>query len=210
MRIFKCFVPEPFLRRIASKGLNSIRVGYNEPTELTVLFSDIRGFTSIAEMMPPAELLTMLNSYFTALSAPIHQHQGFIDKFIGDAIMAIFEGPQHALNAVNAAMAMQEALEKWNIQAQRPLKSGIGLHSGMAVIGTVGTASRMDSTVLGDSVNLAARLESLTKEHGHPIIVSENTLQLAQASGAHTWQAEHLGNTMVKGRHESPNYWKIF
>ena len=208
--VFKCFVPEPFLRRIAVNGLNSIRVGYNELTELTILFSDIRGFTGIAEIMPPADLLTMLNSYFTALSKPIHQHQGFIDKFIGDAIMAIFEGPQHALNAVNAAIAMQEALAEWNRQAQRPLDSGIGLHSGEAVMGTVGTVSRMDSTVLGDSVNLAARLEGLTKDHGHPIIISENTLQLAQASGAHTWRAEYLGNTLVKGRHEPVSYWKIF
>ena len=211
--VFKCFVPEPFLRRIASNGLSSIRVGYNELTELTILFSDIRGFTGIAEVMPPADLLAMLNSYFTALSEPIHRHQGFIDKFIGDAIMAIFEGPQHALNAVHAAIAMQEALVKWNHQnhqAQYPIKSGIGLHSGVAVMGTVGTVSRMDSTVLGDSVNLAARLEGLTKDHGHPIIVSENTVQLAQASDAHTWRAEYLGNTSIKGRHEPVNYWKIF
>lgn len=207
--VFKKFVPEPFLRRIASRGVSSIELGYHEMTELTVLFSDIRGFTSIAESMPPDHLLTMLNHYFTALSEPIHQQEGFIDKFIGDAIMAIFEGPQHALRAVNAAVAMQAALAKWNQSQKQPLHSGIGLHSGRAVMGTVGAQNRMDSTVLGDCVNLAARLESLTKDHGHPIIASKHTLQLAEQAGEHQWHAEELGTTQVKGRVEPVQYVKI-
>lgn len=208
--VFRRFVPEPFLRRIASTGLTSIAVGYHEELNLTVLFSDIRGFTTIAEQMPPATLLTMLNSYFTALSEPIHQHEGFIDKFIGDAIMAIFDGPQHAFNAVNAAVAMQEALSKWNETEHKSLRSGIGLHSGEVVIGTVGTESRMDSTVLGDSVNLAARLEGLTKEHGHPILASHSTLSLATEQGDVVWRADPLGTTIIKGRNELVEYYKIY
>ena len=207
--VFRRFVPEPFLRRIAANGLTSIAVGYNETLELTILFSDIRGFTTLAEQMPPADLLMMLNSYFTALSEPIDRHGGFIDKFIGDAIMAIFDGPQHAFNAVNAAVDMQAALSAWNQSEHKNLQSGIGLHSGEVVIGTIGTENRMDSTVLGDSVNLAARLEGLTKEHGHPILLSQKTLTLANQQGSCTWQSTPLGTTVVKGRHERVQYYQV-
>ena len=215
--VFRRFVPEPFLRRIAVGGVTEIEVGYAEEVELTILFSDIRGFTGIAESMSCTELLSMLNSYFTALSEPIHDQGGFIDKFIGDAIMAIFDGPQHAIAAIQAAWGMQRALDKWNRSQPRPLRSGIGLHSGVVVMGTVGTESRMDSTVLGDSVNLAARLEGLTKEHGHPIIVSDQTLSLATIQSQSTsdeqkeqWRSEALGQTLVKGRTEPVDYFKLY
>ena len=212
--VFKRFVPEPFLRRIATQGLTDIVVGHAEQLELTILFSDIRGFTTLAESMRPAELLQLLNSYFEALSEPIHQVGGFIDKFIGDAIMAIFDGEAHARRAVEAAMGMMRALESWNRGRDQPLSSGIGLHTGEVVIGTVGTTKRMDSTVLGDAVNLASRLEGLTKTHGSPLIASEATVKqathAAQASTAEsTWRAVSLGETQVKGRHERVRYFKI-
>ena len=139
--VFKRFVPDPFLKRIATEGLTEIVIGQADEVEVTILFSDIRGFTSLAESMSCTALLAMLNSYFSALSAPIHQLGGFIDKFIGDAIMAIFEGPDHAESAIRAALQMQDALRDWNRSQARPLNSGIGLHSGLVVMGTVGTES---------------------------------------------------------------------
>ena len=209
-KVFRRFVPEPFLRRIATKGVTGIEVGYGELVEVTILFSDIRGFTSISEQMSPPNLMRMLNSYFAALSEPIHQNGGFIDKYIGDAIMAIFDGPNHAQRALEAAVDMQRALTQWNQKQSLPLRSGIGLHSGEVVIGTVGTHKRMDSTVLGDNVNLCARLEGLTKEHGHPIIVSKQTLDfISHHDEQRSWEAHLLGSTQVKGRMEAVEYYHV-
>lgn len=211
--VFRRFVPEPFLRRITKGGVAEITLGQAEQVELTILFSDIRGFTSIAESMSPRELLEMLNSYFEALSTPIHALAGFIDKYIGDAIMAIFDGERHAERALLAALQMQEALTHWNQGRTSPLRSGIGIHSGEVVIGTIGAHSRMDSTVLGDAVNLASRLEGLTKQYQHPIIASQHTIELARSSrgsSPSSWSAEHLGHAQVKGRDEWVDYFKVF
>ena len=209
--IFRRFVPEPFLRRIAAGGITGIEVGHAEMVELTILFSDIRGFTSISEQMSPTALLEMLNSYFEALCEPIHEQGGFIDKFIGDAIMAIFDGEGHAERALKAALGMQRALESWNQGSSHPLKSGIGVHSGEVVIGTVGSSKRMDSTVLGDAVNLASRLEGLTKEHRRSIIASHKVVEsarvwLTRRGEEASWSAEQLGLAQVKGRREPVSY----
>lgn len=209
-QVFKRFVPEPFIRRISSKGIESIELGRAEQVELSILFSDIRGFTTFAESMEPQQLLEVLNSYFEALSEPIHAVDGFIDKFIGDAIMAIFEGEGHANRALEAALGMHRALAHWNEGRTEPLSFGVGIHSGEVVMGTVGTSTRMDSTVLGDSVNLAARLEGLTKEHEPPLIASERTVQLAQAwTSKPLWHAQAIGEAQVKGRANTVRYFKI-
>jgi class 3 adenylate cyclase len=209
--VFKRFVPEPFIQRITSDGITSIELGRADQVELTILFSDIRGFTTLAETMSPPALLEMLNSYFEALSAPIHAVGGFIDKFIGDAIMAIFEGEGHAQRALEAALGMAEALKRWNEGRAQPLSFGVGMHSGEVVMGTVGTSTRMDSTVLGDSVNLAARLEGLTKDQEPPLIASEQTVTLASlsAEGASSWRVEEVGQTQVKGRAEPVRYFRV-
>lgn len=208
--VFRRFVPEPFIRRITSKGIESIELGRAEQVELTVLFSDIRGFTTFAESMEPQALLEVLNSYFEVLSEPIHAADGFIDKFIGDAIMAIFEGEGHASRALEASLGMNEALAHWNAGREQPLSFGVGIHSGVVVVGTVGTKKRMDSTVLGDSVNLAARLEGLTKGHEPPLIASARTIELAEASSAErAWRAEQVGEAQVKGRAGAVRYFKV-
>jgi len=212
-QVFRRFVPEPFIRRISSEGIESIELGRAEQVELTVLFSDIRGFTTFAESMAPHDLLEVLNSYFEALSAPIHAVGGFIDKFIGDAIMAIFEGEGHADRALQAALGMNRALAHWNEGRAHPLAFGVGIHSGEVVMGTVGTSTRMDSTVLGDSVNLAARLEGLTKGHEPPLIASEHTVELAgrSATGATSqeWRAQPVGEAHVKGRTGAVRYFRV-
>ena len=179
---FRLFVPEQFLSRIAPEGLNSIQLGDGKEEELTILFCDIRGFTAIAESQNARDTFKWLNSFFQRMSVCISANQGFIDKFLGDAIMAVFDQDKcHSLNALKAAVMMQESLQDFNVDYQKynlrePLKIGIGIHTGIGVIGTLGSEKRMDSTVIGDVVNTASRLESLTKTYGCSIIVSEQVI----------------------------------
>ncbi|NES07333.1 MAG: adenylate/guanylate cyclase domain-containing response regulator [Okeania sp. SIO2F4] len=178
----RLFVPEQFLSRIAPEGLNSIQLGDGKEEELTVLFCDIRDFTAIAESQNARDTFKWLNSFFQQMSACISANQGFIDKFLGDAIMAVFDRHEcHSLNALKAAVMMQESLQEFNINYQKynlrePVKIGIGIHTGIGVIGTLGSEKRMDSTVIGDVVNTASRLESLTKTYRCSIIVSEQVI----------------------------------
>lgn len=178
----RLFVPEQFLSRIAPEGLDSIQLGDVVEEKLTVLFCDIRGFTAIAEAQNARDTFKWLNSFFKQMSACISANQGFIDKFLGDAIMAVFDKHEcHCFNALKAAVMMQESLQEFNANYQKynlrePVKTGIGIHTGIGVIGTLGSEKRMDSTVIGDVVNTASRLESLTKIYGCPIIVSEQVI----------------------------------
>ena len=179
---FRLFVPEQFLSRIAPEGLNSIQLGDGKEEELTVLFCDIRGFTAIAESQNARDTFKWLNSFFERMSVCISANQGFIDKFLGDAIMAVFDKYEcHSLNSLKAAVMMQQSLQDFNVNYQKynlrePVKIGIGIHTGFGVIGTLGSEKRMDSTVIGDVVNTASRLESLTKTYGCSIIVSEQVI----------------------------------
>jgi len=179
---FQLFVPEQLLGRIAPQGIESIQLGNVTEEELTILFCDIRGFTAIAESQEARETFEWLNAFFTKMNDCITSHGGFIDKYLGDAIMSVFDKPKsHAMDAIEAAVAMQESLQKFNASRQKynlenPLNIGTGINTGIGMIGTLGSDRRMDSTVIGDVVNTASRLENLTKIYGCQIIVSENAL----------------------------------
>ncbi|MEG4630867.1 response regulator [Microcoleus sp. AR_TQ3_B6] len=179
---FQLFVPEQLLGRIAPQGIESIQLGNVTEEELTILFCDIRGFTAIAESQEARETFEWLNAFFTKMNDCITSHGGFIDKYLGDAIMSVFDKPNsHAMDAIEAAVAMQESLQKFNASRQKynlenPLNIGTGINTGIGMIGTLGSDRRMDSTVIGDVVNTASRLENLTKIYGCQIIVSENAL----------------------------------
>jgi len=179
---FQLFVPEQLLERIAPQGIESIQLGNATEEELTVLFCDIRGFTAIAESQQARETFEWLNAFFTKMNECITSHGGFIDKYLGDAIMAVFDQPNsHAMNAIEAAVAMQETLQEFNASRHQynlesPVNIGTGINTGIGMIGTLGSDRRMDSTVIGDVVNTASRLENLTKIYGCQIIVSENAI----------------------------------
>lgn len=166
-------------QRLLSK---KIELG-GEDIEVTVLFSDVRNFTALCEHRAPTEILTLINSYFTRISAVIDDHDGVIDKYIGDAIMALFGAPlshdDDPLRAVNTAFGMRRALAELNrdltARGMPPLDIGVGINTAMVVAGNIGSPSRMNYTVIGDGVNLASRLEGLTKHYDVPIIVSEST-----------------------------------
>ena len=176
-----------------------------EERELTIMFTDLRGFTGISETMSPAALLEILNNYLTRMTAIIDRHGGVVDKYIGDAIMAIFGAPlhydDHAERAVRCAQEMQAALEDFNRDAGArgwpELTMGIGINTGVVVVGNMGSEDRLNYTVIGDGVNLAARLESATKDFGVSVIVSE-----AVKNHAAGMTFEYLDRINVKGKRE--------
>jgi adenylate cyclase len=184
--------------------------------DLTVLFSDIRGFTSISEKLSPSALVKLLNEYLTPMTDVVFAKRGTLDKYIGDAVMAFFGAPidnqRHALSACEAALGMMAALTrlraKWRSEdpGMPPVDHGIGIHSGRMVVGNMGSTQRFNYTVMGDNVNLASRLEGLNKDYGTHVIISEVTLLAARnAAGANgeTLAVRELDSVQVKGK-EAP------
>lgn len=175
-----------------------------ETLKVTILFSDIRSFTSISEKMDAHELVALLNEYFTEMVGIIMEQDGVVDKYIGDAIMAVFGAPvskpDDAVRAVRAAIKMRAALAELNVKLKErgipELKTGIGLHTGEVVAGNIGSEKRMEYTVIGDAVNLASRLEGVTKDMGVNVLISEDTYQLVKD----TCKTKQMREITVKGR----------
>jgi adenylate cyclase len=161
---------------------NALKLG-GEKKRLTVLFSDIRGFTSLSETLPPEGLVHLLNEYLTEMTNVVFRHDGTLDKYIGDAIMAIYGAPlpqeDHPVRACLTALDMMDGLgrlrARWAAQGKPPIDIGIGINTGEMVVGNMGSDRRFDYTVIGDEVNLASRLEGLNKQYGTHIIISEFT-----------------------------------
>lgn len=213
-RTFKKFVPEQFLNKIAKDGIESIRLGNAEKEDVTVVFSDIRSFTTLSENMTPNETFNLLNEYLSYVEPPIRENHGFVDKYMGDGVMALFEKIENynsANNSVNAALEMQKALAKYNKQriasSKLPLKTGIGIHSGNVIIGTLGGEERMDSTAIGDTVNLASRIEGMTKAYGTPILVSDDTIQ--QLDNKEDFVIRFVDKAIARGKSEPVIVWEV-
>ena len=173
--------------------------------EMTVLFSDIRGFTTLTEQGQPDEVVGMLNEYFSSMVDLVFQHKGTLDKFVGDMVMALYgaplDDPDHADHAVQTALAMSAELsrlnERWKAQGRfAAIDIGIGINTGPMIAGNIGSDAIMSYTVIGDAVNLGSRLESLNKEYGTRIIISEATR--GQLKGQYQFRA--LGDVVVKGK----------
>lgn len=172
--------------------------------KVTVLFTDIRGFTSLSEKLSPDEVLQFLSEYHEILVNIIFKHNGTLDKFIGDAVMATFGTPRSsgndAMNAVSAALEMNEALEKFNAERRSrglfQIHHGIGIHTGNALVGNIGTKERLEYTVIGDTVNTANRIESACKELGKTLLISYETAQEIQPF----LKTEEAGRVRMKGK----------
>jgi adenylate cyclase len=185
-----------------------------ERKDVTILFSDIRGYTTLTENLGAAEVVSLLNQYFETMVEAVFNHEGTLDKFIGDALMAVFGAPlplteNHAWLAVKSAMDMRQRLQEFNqkriFHSQPQIRIGIGISSGEVVSGNIGSPKRMDYTVIGDGVNLSSRLEGVTKEYGCDIIISEFTYNLCSD---HLW-VRQLDKIRVKGKHQAVNIYEL-
>ena len=189
------FVPAEFLEMLGRESIIEVRRGDQIEKEMTILFSDIRSFTDLSEKMTPAATFAFINDYLERMAPLVHSNGGIIDKYIGDAIMALY--PTGASAAIQSAVDMQRELRRYNESKQNGLiRAGIGIHSGRLMLGMIGDERRMDGTVISDAVNLASRLEGLTKLYRTDILASGATIA---ASGA-KFQTRLLGLVQVKGK----------
>jgi len=203
------FVPHDFLHFLGHESIIEVKLGDHVQQEMTILFADIRSFTTLSEGMSPQENFNFINSYLSQVSPAIRAHNGFIDKYIGDAIMALF--PKSADDAVQGAITMQEQVALYNQYRQNsgyvPIAIGIGLHTGSLMLGTIGEQERMESTVISDAVNLASRLEGLTKLYGAGIIISEQTL--SELNNFPNYSYRFLDQVKVKGKNSAVAIFEI-
>jgi class 3 adenylate cyclase len=202
------FVPREFLHTLGHADLTTVQLGDARERPMTVLFADLRRFTALSEHLTPAETFAFLNDCFARLGPPIREHGGFVDKYIGDAIMALF--PEDPAQAVRAALAMQKAIAE--VPAPRSggeaVGLGIGIHVGSVMMGTIGEERRFEATVISDAVNLAARLESLTKQMGCSLLVSGAIAhELPDDLVPHI---RELGRFAVKGKSEPVTVVEVF
>lgn len=203
-RAFQQYVSPELVDRIVEDPA-ALRFG-GEVRELTVLFSDIRDFTTFAEKHDPQEVVRMLREHLTRMTAEVLAQQGMLDKYIGDAVMALFGAPvalaDHAERACRAALAMSAEAERlrarWVAEGREPFRIGIGINTGRMVVGNLGSEQLFDYTVIGDEVNLGARLESLNKEYATSthIIIGEGTYAAAKDA----IEVRRLGEVTVKGK----------
>ena len=194
------FVPRQFLEQLGKERIIDVVLGDQVQRVMTVLFSDIRNFTRMSEAMSPAETFSFVNDYLGTMEPAISGHHGVIDKFVGDAVMALF--PRSPDDAVHAAVDMIRRLKTWNAQRvdqpRSAVQIGIGLHTGTLMLGTVGASDRMDTTVISDAVNLASRVESLTKTYNIPLIITEDTYRALDEAGA--FSVRRIDRVLVHGK----------
>jgi class 3 adenylate cyclase len=203
------FVPRAFLAIVGKPSIVEVELGDNKRQNMTVLFSDIRSFTTLSEKMTPDENFAFINAYLERMGPVIRTHNGFIDKYIGDAIMALF---QTADDALRAGLAMHDALDGFNEERRasglEPIGIGIGINSGSLMLGTIGEKHRMDGTVISDAVNLASRIESLTKEYHVGLLISEYTYE--QLADPKAYDVRPIDVVVVKGKTRPVTIFEVF
>ncbi|PHS13179.1 MAG: hypothetical protein COA86_17675 [Kangiella sp.] len=209
-KAFSRFVPHKVLKLISPNGIQTTKLGECIEKEMTILFCDIRGFTQLSESMKPKESFAFINRYLNVMVPVINKHGGTVDKYMGDGIMALF--PNSPDNALNAAVGMNHALSKYNQKLQTKglpiVKIGLGLHTGRMMLGTVGTSSRMDVTVISDTVNAAARIEALTKTFQSSILISEELrIKLNQFNKR---ELRFIATCFVQGKAQPMTIYEVF
>ncbi|WP_445248852.1 adenylate/guanylate cyclase domain-containing protein [Microcoleus sp. OTE_8_concoct_300] len=204
------FVPHQFLNLLGYESIIDVNLGDQVQQEMSVLFADIRDFTTLSETMTPQENFNFINAYLSRMEPAITSNNGFIDKYIGDAIMALFS--DFADDAVKAGIAMLNILTNYNQDRQRvgyiPIQIGIGINSGSLMLGTVGGKSRMDSTVISDAVNLASRIEGLTKDYSVPLLISHQTLERLRNPADYAIRI--VDKVQVKGKSQYVVVYEVF
>jgi adenylate cyclase len=210
-RLFSRFVPRDVYNQLLADPTRAALGGKRR--QMTVLFSDVRGFTALSEESTPEEVVGQLNEYFSRMVQVLFDHHGTLDKFVGDMVMGLFgaplDDPDHAEHAVQAAIAMSRALDDlnraWATAGKPQLDIGVGISTGDMVAGNIGSNTIMSYTVIGDTVNLGARLEALNKDYGSRIIISEAT----RAALKGRYDIRPLGDVTVKGKSKPVTIFEI-
>ncbi len=204
------FVPNEFLHSLNRQRITEVELGDHTEQEVTVLFSDIRDFSGLSEAMTPEENFKFVNALHGRMGPVIQQHQGFVNQYLGDAIMAIFS--KRPEDALTAAIDMQKALREYNSERQadqhEEIRMGVGLHTGSLIMGIIGDQKRMNATTIADSVNTASRIESLTKHYGASILLSKDSM--SNIGQENTFHFRQLGKVQVKGKKEPVGIYECY
>ena len=206
------FVPKEFIELLGKKSIREVKLGDQIKKRMTVMFADIREWTTLCENMTPQENFHFINAYLRRVSPIIRNHNGFIDQYIGDGLLAIFPGAVD--EALDAAIAMHKAIEEYNYNREllkkslRPISIGVGINTGDIMLGIIGIRDRMQGAVISDAVNLAARMESLTRIYGSSITLSESTLSELKDPNQYNYRFMDL--VLVKGKKEPVSIYEIF
>jgi len=194
------FVPMAFIRAIGREAITEVELGDQVEKEVTVLFTDIRDFTSISEKMAPSDNFNFVKEYAGIMGPIIEEHNGFVNQYLGDGIMAIFENSPN--DALDACLSMQVAIKEYNSSGNqyvdRPLRVGMGMHTGPLVMGIIGDQIRRDATIISDTVNSAARIESTTKMYKHNILISGESYR--RLNNKEAYNLTLMGDVQVKGK----------
>lgn len=204
------FVPSEFLDFLGTPSIPAMRLGDQAEHDMSVMFCDIRAFTTLTETMTPTEAFSFINEFLGYVGPVVRAHGGFVDKYLGDAIMAIF--PTRADDAVRCGVELQRAIarfnddrfERWGTR----VRAGVGVHTGRLMLGIIGERERWSGTVISDAVNVAARVEGLTKEYGANVLVTGATLGRLEDPGQ--FSVRRLGSVQVKGKSEQVSIHEVF
>ncbi len=204
------FIPREFLDMLERKSLADVKLGDHMQREMTVFFSDIRDFTALSERLTPQENFSFLTSYLRNVTPIIRARGGFVDKYLGDGVMALFPG--QALDAVQAAVDLGQQIGRYNhgrrLAGYAPIKIGTGLHRGSLMLGTIGAEDQMQTTVIADAVNLASRIEGMTKTFGVNLLLSGSVIDNLPAD--HKFRLRALGAVRAKGKSEAVEIFECY
>lgn len=204
------FVPNEFLQALGKNNITQITLGDHIEKVVTVFFADIRGYTTLAEQMKPQENFNFVNAFNGRLGPIIQNNNGFVNQYLGDGIMAIFS--QSSTDALRSAVQMQQSLQAYNkerlAKKRRPIKVGMGMHTGSLIMGIIGDTNRMDPATVSDVVNTASRIENLTKFYGTSILLSESSKHDISAKGLFNFR--YLGQVQVKGKQQSIKIYECY
>ena len=204
------FVPHEFLRALGHESILEVKIGDQIERTISVLFTDIRSYTTLAEQMSPEQNFNFINSYLGRMAPIIKLHKGMINQFLGDGIMALF--PHSAEDAMKAAIGMHQQIHLYNKDRKKknrsPIRVGMGIHTGSLIMGIIGDRERMEAGIISDTVNTAARLEGLTKFYHASLVVSENSLSLIEDPSAFNYR--FLGKVQAKGKLQPVGVYELF